>query len=150
VVDPFVAAIGLGLFGPVVAGPALAYGVDLLALRVAYSIDPPYNCFPSLHVAYAFVSALTCSRVHRGVGFVALLWAVLIAVSTVFTKQHYVLDVIGGGLIAWVAYAIFLRGSSPGDVADSDRRLAPARAVIAAALFAVMVASFWIAYFLGY
>ena len=71
-------------------------GFAAWSLRLAYSLDPPYNCFPSLHVAYSFVSALTCYRVHRGVGAVAALWAALIGVSTLYTKQHYVADVIAG------------------------------------------------------
>ena len=42
-------------------------------LRSLYGADPPYNCFPSLHVAHSFVSAFTCSRVNRNVGVVAII-----------------------------------------------------------------------------
>ena len=121
-------------------------GFGAWALRFAYDLDPPYNCFPSLHVAYAFVSALSCSRVHRGVGAVAAVWAALIGISTLYTKQHYVVDVIGGGLAAYLAYFLFLRASRREAVSDDDRRRAPFRALIAAGIFAVMVAGFWIAY----
>jgi hypothetical protein len=48
-------------------------------LRLNYALDWRYNCFSSLHVAHAFVSALTSYRVHRRVGFVAVLWAALVA-----------------------------------------------------------------------
>jgi membrane-associated phospholipid phosphatase len=30
------------------------------------------------------------------VGSIVLIWAVLIAVSTLYTKQHYILDVLAG------------------------------------------------------
>src|SRR5688572_14904491 len=64
-------------------------------LRVIYSSDVRYNCLPSLHVAQCFLAALVCHRVHRGVGLVAGAWAFAVGVSTLYTKQHYVLDVIG-------------------------------------------------------
>lgn len=124
-------------------------GFAAWALRLVYAIDPPHGCFPSLHVAYAFVSALTCFRVDRGVGVAASLWAALIAVSTLYTKQHYVVDVIAGGLAAYGAYLLFLRGHPREEIAEDDRRLAPRRALVAVALFGIMVAGFWVAYVLG-
>lgn len=113
------------------------------SLEVNYSLDPPYNCFPSLHVAWAFVAALTCYRVHRGVGFVALSWAAIIGISTLFTKQHYVIDVIGGIAIAFAAYLLFLRDYPRNATADIDRRLAPKRALRAVWLYSAVVACLW-------
>ena len=121
-------------------------GFAAWALRLAYAIDVPYNCFPSLHVAYAFVSALTCYRVHRGVGAAATVWAALIGVSTLYTKQHYVADVIAGALIALVAYAIFLRGHRRNTLSERETRRAPVRALIAAVAFAATVAGCWVVY----
>ena len=115
-------------------------------LRALYSLDQPYNCFPSLHVAYAFVAAFACFRVHRGVGAASIVWAAVIAISTLFTKQHYVVDVIGGTVAAGLGYILFLRRSHHDDVADRDRQRAPARALLAVGLFAVMIAGFAVAY----
>jgi len=131
--------------------PALVSGDGFAAwsLRLAYSLDPPYNCFPSLHVAYSFVSALTCYRVHRGVGAAAALWAGLIGVSTLLTKQHYVADVIVGALAAYAAYMLFLRRYQREAVAESDRRRAPFRALCAIGIFGIMVFGFWAAYQMG-
>lgn len=89
----------------------LGDGFAVAGLRFLYGADPPYNCFPSLHVAHSFVSAFACHRVHRGVGAAAFAAASLVALSTLFTKQHYVLDVVAGVLLACVAYAIFLTPS---------------------------------------
>ena len=84
------------------ASAAIGEGFFACVLRGIYDADPPRNCFPSLHVASPFVAAFACYRVHRGVGLAAGLWAALIAASTVFTKQHYVADVIAGiFLAAW-------------------------------------------------
>jgi membrane-associated phospholipid phosphatase len=124
-------------------------GFSSWVLAIAYAVDPPYGCFPSLHVAYAFVSAFACGRVHRGVGVVALLWAGLIGVSTLYTKQHYVVDVVAGASAAGIAYVWFLRGYPREAVTDGDRRLAPYRALGAAAFFAFIALAFWVTYASG-
>ena len=121
-------------------------GFSAWSLRLAYSLDPPHGCFPSLHVAYSFVAALTCYRVDRRVGAAAALWAALIGVSTLYTKQHYAVDVIAGALAAFAAYAIFLRTYPHHSVTDVDRQRAPLRALAAAGVYAVAVAGFWVAY----
>ena len=146
-----VAYAGFLLYPTAAPRPAevLGSGFAAWSLRLTYSLDPPYNCFPSLHVAYSFVSALTNYRVHRGVGAAAAVWAALIGVSTLYTKQHYVADVIVGALAAWVAYLLFLRGYPREAVPDADQRLAPIRALAAAGIFAIMVAGFWVAYLMG-
>jgi membrane-associated phospholipid phosphatase len=105
-----------------------------------------YNCFPSLHVAQCFLAAFAVHRVHRGVGMVAVLWAFLVGVSTVYTKQHYVLDVVGGIVLASVACAIFLRGYAREAIPESERRLAPILAAGAFATYGVLVAILWIVY----
>ena len=69
------------------------------------------------------MSALTCYRVHRGVGIAAALCASLIGASTLYTKQHYVLDVIAGILLACLAYVVFLRNYPREKIPELDRRL---------------------------
>lgn len=128
-------------------GEIAGAGFSVWALRLAYGLDTPNNCLPSLHVAYAFVAALACYRVHRGVGIAAAIWATLIAVSTLFTKQHYVVDVIAGALIGWLAYLVFLRGHSRTAVDPSVRDRAPFRAASAAVLYLLTIAAFAIAWF---
>ncbi len=66
-------------------------------------LDKPYNNFPSLHVALSWlaVHASQASRGSRvGIGVVAA----GISVSTVFVKQHYIVDVVYGCALAWVAW----------------------------------------------
>jgi len=124
-------------------------GFGVWGLRFLYDADPPYNCFPSIHVAHSFVSALACVRVHRSLGFIAAVCASLVALSTLFTKQHYVADLIAGILLAVVAYGIFLRPYSRADVPESDRRVAPALALCLGGIVSLGVACLWVAYQLG-
>jgi membrane-associated phospholipid phosphatase len=70
-------------------------------LSIEY-LDKPYNAFPSLHVALSWL-AVFASQVSRRsrVGLAVL--AAGISVSTVFVKQHYIVDVVYGFALAWVA-----------------------------------------------
>jgi membrane-associated phospholipid phosphatase len=72
-----------------------------------------------------------------------------VAISALFTRQHYVLDVIAGMLLAWLAYVVFLRGCRREHVPESDRQAAPVMAVAAAAIVGLMTACFWVAYLLN-
>ena len=115
-------------------------------LRLIYSADPPYNCFPSLHVAHAFVASLTCYRVHRGTGVFTSLWASLIALSTLYTKQHYLIDVIVGILLACLAYVTFLRNFERRPIPEHDRLLAPVLTGGFIGIHLLTVACFRVAY----
>lgn len=121
-------------------------GFAVWGLRFLYGADPPYNCFPSLHVAHSFVSALACYRAHRAVGIAAVVCASLVGISTLFAKQHYVLDVVAGVLLATVAYWLFLRPVVRDAIPEPDRRLAPRFAVLTAAIVGVGLGVFWVAY----
>lgn len=65
-----------------------------------YAADKPSCAFPSLHVSSVALSALVLRRESRG--YSALLWpcVTLVALSTLFIKQHVVLDVLGGLFVA--------------------------------------------------
>ena len=121
-------------------------GFAVWGLLALYSTDPPYNCFPSLHVAHSFVSALASYRVHRNLGILAMIVAALVALSTLFTKQHYVVDVIAGVILAYAAYFIFLRGYARERLPALDREVAPALAVCIVGVVAAGVAAYWVVY----
>ena len=69
-------------------------------------IDASGNAFPSLHVATATFSAFWIQRMLRIVGAPRTLsamnglWLLLIVHSTIATRQHVVLDAVGGVLLA--------------------------------------------------
>lgn len=121
-------------------------GFAVWGLQFLYDADPPYNCFPSIHVAHSFVSALACHRVHRALGLVAMSCAALVAIATLLTKQHYIADVIGGIFLAVVANAVWLRSYSRANIPELDRRLAPVLALCVSGIVGLGVACFWMVY----
>ncbi len=64
----------------------------------------PFACFPSMHVATAVFTAYVSLFVFRSraVWAASILLAVLIAISTLMAKEHFVLDVLGGTMLALV------------------------------------------------
>jgi membrane-associated phospholipid phosphatase len=124
-------------------------GFAAWGLRFLYASDPPYNCFPSLHVAHSFVSALGTYRVHRGLGIVASVCALVVGLSTLFTRQHYVLDVLAGILLAFASYALFLRNTRRDEVPELDRRAAPALAFVVAGIVVVFLGCYGVLYAVG-
>ena len=69
-----------------------------------YQNDYPYNATPSGHTFYTLISFLYIRRWHPKAQGIALILALLIIASTLLTKQHYVLDVISGLILGFIAY----------------------------------------------
>jgi membrane-associated phospholipid phosphatase len=68
-------------------------------------LDKPYNDFPSLHVALSWL-AVFVSQVSRRSRAGLVVLAAGISVATVFVKEHYIVDVVYGFALAWVAYRL--------------------------------------------
>lgn len=61
------------------------------------SADHPTNCFPSLHVTMASLSAIGLAATNNRFWVIAgPLWALAIAITTLTTDQHVLVDVIAG------------------------------------------------------
>ena len=78
-------------------------------VRLNFMLDPPFNLFPSLHVAAGTLAALAAAKARRAYGALGaiVLGGVCIAVCTV--KQHYLADAVAGIALGIATYAIVLR-----------------------------------------
>ena len=99
-------------FGPMHADPQSAAGVaggffPGLVRAAAASGDSPGTAFPSSHVAGALTAAWLGFRWHaRGVAWAQLALALGVALSTVYTGNHYAIDALAGILLAVVLQAV--------------------------------------------
>ncbi len=82
-----------------------------------YAYDPPYNSFPSLHVANAVFAGCVAQRLDRPVGIGAMILTGLITISTLLVKQHWIADLVTGWALGYAAYKLFVDRAVPPGVA---------------------------------
>ena len=78
-------------------------------IEVTRSIDGPHNTFPSGHVTFAwllvfFVNLSQYTRKYSWIKILYFCWAVLVSISTLTLKQHFIVDVISGMALATLSY----------------------------------------------
>ena len=83
-------------------------GLTNFLLSAIYTIDPPHNLFPSLHVSGILLGFFIYIRKSNKY-FILLPLVMVIILSTVFVKQHYFLDIIAGVALALLVYLIIYR-----------------------------------------
>ena len=93
-----------------VARPIIT-GTDIFSLiaKFIYWIDTPTNCFPSLHCAISMLFILyICESKNTNIitKISVCIISILIMLSTLFTKQHVVVDFISGDILALIVYLI--------------------------------------------
>jgi len=69
--------------------------------------DAPNNCLPSLHAANLML-LIQINRPRRG-GRLAMVVGAAIIASTLLVKQHYVVDLVAGAAIYWIARQFLAR-----------------------------------------
>lgn len=70
-----------------------------LMLNFIRSIDTSLNCAPSMHIAMTTIACACLMKEASRFKTIFLLWAFLIAYSTMATKQHYFIDVASGFIL---------------------------------------------------
>ena len=87
-----------------------------------------HNYLPSLHVAFVTICVRVLMR-YRGwrERAIVLVWGGAIVVSTLLTHQHYLLDVITGFMLGWIAVSVgYDRWRQP-SIAGEEQRHLPSR-----------------------
>lgn len=83
---------------------------DLLTVSV-YNADAPDNLFPSVHCLESWVcfrGAMYLKKPGKWYKYASLVFTLLVFASTVFVKQHVVLDMVGA--VAFVEIGMFISG----------------------------------------
>lgn len=90
----------------------LVNGSDTLSslIRFIYRNDQPYNGFPSLHSSMATIMAMYFILCRSKWSYLYAFFAVIVVLSTLFVKQHFIADAVGGItlglLISLITYRI--------------------------------------------
>ena len=70
---------------------------------IAFNLFPSYHCLSS---AYCYLGIRGQPEISKGYKIFSLAMVILICLSTLYTKQHYIIDVFGGVGIAVACYAL--------------------------------------------
>lgn len=115
-------AVSYGIITALSAAVQLAYPSEIVRLETEgrpglswrligwfQGVCKPYGNFPSVHVAFA-VLAVIAGFVVAGpvVGSLFLVWAALVAASTLALRQHYILDALAGAALGGAVTALVL------------------------------------------
>ena len=73
-------------------------------LSFVQRFDAPTNSFPSMHTSVAMLTAL---HLEDSLGPAVFAFPVLIGLSCVFTKQHYLIDIPAGAGLGWIVFQIY-------------------------------------------
>jgi membrane-associated phospholipid phosphatase len=77
-------------------------------LRWYYQADLPYNTTPSNHVTLSALAGLILFRsATHPFRHIHLIVGAMIGLSTVFVKQHFVVDILSGWLVAYLSFKIW-------------------------------------------
>ncbi|GAA2212439.1 hypothetical protein GCM10009850_079010 [Nonomuraea monospora] len=110
----YVGFIAIPLIGPGLALPELfaahgpsGYAVAAVQNQIMAAFDPPGACFPSTHVAGAWITLL-CLRRHVSRAVRAVLWALTsgLTVAVVYDWYHYLTDAVAGLAVALAVHAV--------------------------------------------
>jgi membrane-associated phospholipid phosphatase len=80
-----------------------------LVLKITfYFDDPPLNCFPSLHCVFCFQVMFSYLRSNSTIKkkILVSIIAIVIVLSTLFVKQHYIFDAVSAFLVCILAMMI--------------------------------------------
>jgi len=94
------------IFFPTYVGLVTFGGTDLFAnlLRTIHETWGRYDAFPSGHIYITTLLALFFGRWYPRNKLLWILILVIVSLSTLFTAQHYILDVLGGYIVALAGY----------------------------------------------
>ena len=87
------------------------FDFDRFFLAMDNAHDSPYNCFPSLHVGFSMTAGLWTYYTDRSrFGAGVLIWCILVSISVLFVKEHYIADLLFGAVLSSTMFLIFSRG----------------------------------------
>lgn len=81
--------------------------LSLLILHITYKLDVPVNCFPSCHCLLSFITMFFVSfdkDMNKYFRVIVGVVSILIVLSTLFVKQHVIIDVLGALVISTILF----------------------------------------------
>lgn len=93
--------------------------VTVFLFKMTRLVDKPSNCLPSLHVGLCFIFAFGYWKENKVKFWISIFLSILISISTLTTKQHYLADIIASLFIASAIYLFFKKFVSISQTSNS-------------------------------
>ena len=94
----------------IIREPTLSSGITSFVVKFIYAIDTPIlNCFPSMHCIICFMFMFYTwglKNTNKYLKITIQILSLLVILSTVFVKQHVVIDIISALVIAIIVYFV--------------------------------------------
>lgn len=85
-----------------------------MVMNYVYSSDTPVNLFPSMHCLiswFCYIGIRNCKEICISYRIFSLIMAILVCISTVTIKQHFIVDIFAGIIIAEAVYYLVKRSN---------------------------------------
>lgn len=104
-------SVTIFLMFPTYVRPAVLVGSDIFTslLRLLHEGAGRYDALPSGHIYISTLLVFFYSLWYPRYKPVWIFMLVIVSLSTLFTAQHYILDILAGLLVAWLGYFVGLR-----------------------------------------
>jgi membrane-associated phospholipid phosphatase len=76
-------------------------------MRYIQKLDKTSNCFPSMHMSVSSLTAMHLLMNYPVLGYYVFSFPILIALSALYTKQHFFMDLIPGVLLGLAVFKLF-------------------------------------------
>ena len=109
IISKFVAALCFVLIPTTLPRDPISGGVFEWLLNMIYTMDSPYNLLPSMHCLLSWLIAremMGMKEFRPVVKWGAVVFSFMVFASTVFTRQHFIIDIPAGMLLAEIALLI--------------------------------------------
>ena len=91
----------------------IVHNLTDLVLKITYVADTPaLNCFPSIHCLFCYqtmYSLLTSKTVNKKIKIFGSIALILIVLSTLTVKQHYIFDALASIVVCFIANVITIK-----------------------------------------
>ncbi len=94
--------------------------------KTVISFYNPYAAMPSMHFGWALLIGLIICEFKRPIlTVIGVVYPALMVLTIIVTGHHYLMDVVGGGVVVGIAYSIvkFITYSAKGNTAFNSRQI---------------------------
>ena len=107
-VPPWMASNNFGLLPPLIRFNGIIFNFAIPDLSTGFDTNP-IAAMPSLHAAFPILSSLLLWRLYRWKALPFYFYTAMVLFTIVYTGDHYITDILAGGLLAVGCYLLAIR-----------------------------------------